>query len=296
MTTEERIPLNARPSGRSLRARRPAWLASLAALLALACAPALSAQVVADRWGPNPPASAEGHRVDTLFWLITTMISASFVIVLLLLLIPVLRDRARPGHRASYDHGSSLHDKRFTAIVSVIVFIVLDASVLYITMRDLREVVWNIPRPGGNTYQVEVLAQQWAWNFRVPGPDGRFGTSDDIVTINALTLPVDRPAVFNLASKDVIHSFYVPDMRVKRDANPGAINQVWFQPAVTGNYDILCAELCGYAHYQMHGTLAVLPQAEFEAWQQEAGALALAAWDGNDSEANWAWEWKENTP
>jgi cytochrome c oxidase subunit II len=285
--------LNSRLSGRTGRLTRPAWLATSAALLALAFAPALAAQEVADRWGPNDPASADGWRVDRLFWLITVMIGISFAIVLVLLVVPVLRDRARPGHKASYDHGRSLHDKRFTAIVSVVVFVVLDASVLIMTMKDLREVVWNVPVTETGAYNVEVLAQQWAWNFRVPGADGRFGTPDDIVTLNHLTLPNDRPAVFNLTSKDVIHSFFVPDMRVKRDANPGAINRVWFKPAVAGSYEILCAELCGFAHYQMHGTLDVLPAEQFAAWEQEAGALALSIHDSNDSEAQWAWEWKE---
>jgi len=287
--------LNSLLSGRAGRSRRPAraWLATLTALLVLACAPALAAQELANRWGPNVPASAGGDRVDNIFWLITTMISVSFLIVLVMLLVPVLRDRARPGHKAHYDEGSSLHDKRFTAVVSVIVFLVLDASVLVMTMKDLREVVWNFPKAGADAYQVEVLAQQWAWNFRVSGADGKFGTPDDIVTSNELTLPLDRPVVFNLTSKDVIHSFFVPDMRIKRDANPGAINKVWFKPVIAGTYDILCAELCGYAHYQMHASLNVLPEAAFKAWEQEAGAYALTAYDSNDSEALWAWEWKE---
>jgi cytochrome c oxidase subunit II len=274
-------------------ARRRALLATLTAVLALACTPVLAAQEVADRWGPTPSASRDGHLVDGLFWLITWLVGVSFAIVLVLLLIAVVRDRARPGHKASYDHGASLHDKRFTAITSVTVFIVLDAWVLVVTMTDLREKVWNFPKDDKGAYRVEVLAQQWAWNFRVPGADGAFGTPDDIVTLNDLTVPQDRPVIFNLTSKDVIHSLFLPDMRIKRDANPGAINQVWFQPAVAGTFDILCAELCGYAHYQMHGKLKVLPATEFAAWEQEAGAIAAAAYDSNDPEAQWAWAWKE---
>src|SRR5262245_28086959 len=144
---------------RTAHAPRAAWLATLAALLALALAPAAAA-ADGNRWGPTPPASAEGHRVDSLFMLITWLVSSSFAIVLLLMLITVVRDRARPGHSARYDHGASLHDKRFTAVVSVIVFVVLDAWVLITTMRDLREVVYNIPRSDPNAYRVEVLAQQ----------------------------------------------------------------------------------------------------------------------------------------
>jgi cytochrome c oxidase subunit II len=274
------------------RARRVA--PALAALLALSFAPALRAQEVVERWAPNPPASSFGQRFDDLFALITVLIGVSFAIVLVLLAIPVVRDRARPGHKAQYDHGSSLHDKRFTAIVSVTVFLVLDAWVLVVAMKDLREGYWNFPRPDvPGVLRVEVLGQQWAWNFRTPGADGQFGTPDDVVTLNDLTVPLDRPVVINQASKDVIHAFFIPDMRVKRDANPGAINTLWFQPVKAGDYQILCAELCGYAHYQMQGRLRVLPQEQYAAWEAEASRIALAEWDENDTEAHWAWEFKE---
>jgi cytochrome c oxidase subunit 2 len=108
-------------------------------------------------------------------------------------------------------------------------------------------------------------------------------------------VPEGRPVVFNLSSKDVIHSLFIPDMRIKRDANPGAINQVWFEaaPGKSGTYDILCAELCGYAHYQMHGTLTVVPPEAWDAWEQEASRIATATWDESDAEAQWAWDWRE---
>lgn len=273
--------------------RRAASSAAALVLLGGAAA-AQDVAKVANRWGPNPPASSYGHMFDNLFMLITTLIGLSFLVVLFMLLVPVFRDRAKPGKRAHFDHGSSLHDKRFTAVVSIIVFFVLDASVLYITMKDLREGFWNIPaRDTPDVVKVEVLGQQWAWNFRLPGTDGVFGTGDDILTINDLVVSVDRPAQFNLTSKDVIHSFFVPDMRLKRDANPGAVNAAWFEPITAGTYDILCAELCGFAHYQMHAKLRVLEQDDFDAWVAEASTMALAAYDETDSEAQWAWEWQE---
>jgi cytochrome c oxidase subunit II len=278
---------------------RPAALATLAALAVLALQHPAAALLVQDggaegpvRWGPNPTTSQDGYRVDNLFWIITGLVSASFLIVLVMLLVTVLRDRARPGVKARYDHGSSLHDKRFTAIVSVTVFLLLDASVLWITMHDLRQAVWNIPT-GKDVLRVEVLAQQWAWNFRLPGADDEFGTADDIVTINHLHVPQDRPVVVHGSSKDVIHSFFVPDMRIKRDVNPGAINKVWFQAEQPGDHEILCAELCGFAHYQMHGTLTVVPEGSWDAWQAEASQIAQATYDENDTEARWAWDWKE---
>lgn len=271
---------------------RARWLACPAALALLSVA--ASAQEAPKRWGLTPPASSYGHRFDDLFNLITLLISVSFFIVLIMLLVPVIRDRARPGKKAHFDHGNSLHDKRLTAIISIIVFIVLDAWVLVIAMTDLREGFWADPLPSDpRVERVEVLGQQWSWNFRLAGTDGEFGTPDDIITINELTVPVDRPIDMNLTSKDVIHSLFLPDMRVKRDANPGAVNEMWFQPITTGTYDILCAELCGFAHYQMHGKLHVLSEADYDAWEAEASRLALLGYDENDAEAQWAWAWQE---
>ncbi len=273
------------------------WLGTGALLLMLSpCADAAMLQEAVDlpnRWGPNPSASDYGWRYDELFTLITILISVSFAIMLILLVLPMIRDRARAGHKASFDHGSSLFDKRFTATVSVIVFIVLDAWVLVIAVRDLREGYWNIPTELEGAYRVEVLAQQWSWNFRATGLDGEFGTADDVITINDLTVPQDRPVVFNLTSKDVIHSLYVPDMRMKRDANPGAVNQAWFQPITAGDFAILCAELCGFAHYQMGAQLHVLSPEDFGAWEQDASMIAVAGFDPEDTEAQWAWDWKE---
>ena len=245
-----------------------------------------------DRWGPHPSASMDGWRVDKLFWIITALVGVSFLIVLLMLLVTVLRDRARPGVRARYDHGSSLHDKRFTATVSVAVFLLLDASVLWITMHDLRDAVWKIPNDDPQAVRVEVLGQQWAWNFRLAGVDNEFGTADDIVTINHLHVPQGRPVIVHGTSKDVIHSFFVPDMRIKRDLNPGALNATWFQAETAGDYEILCAELCGFAHYQMHGTLTVVPAGSWDAWQAEASKIAQSTYDETDTEARWAWDWK----
>jgi len=269
-------------------------MASWVATGMLLTSAAVAQDEVVKRWAPNPPASTFGHRVDSLFWLITILVSVSFAIVLIMLAVTLMRDRAKPGKRAHFDHGRSLHDKRFTAVVSVTVFIVLDAWVLYIAMQDLRTGHWMIPTKGQEgVYEVEVLAQQWAWNFRTPGVDGEFGTADDIVTINELHVPVDRPIKLNMTSKDVIHSFFMPDMRIKRDLNPGAINLLWFQAIRTGTFDLLCAELCGYAHYQMAAPIHVLDEDVFDAWEQEASQLAELAYDADDTEAHWAWEWKD---
>ena len=106
-------------------------------------------------------------------------------------------------------------------------------------------------------------------------------------------VPKDRPVSFNLTSKDVIHALFLPEMRLKRDLNPGAITEAWFKPITAGDFSILCAELCGFAHYQMFGKLQVLEQGLFNEWEAEASRLASIAFDADDTEARWAWDWQE---
>lgn len=138
-----------------------------------------------------------------------------------------------------------------------------------------------------DTVELRVVAEQYAWNIHYPGPDGRFGrvsldlltttntvgldradpaAADDVVTINELHLPVNHPVVIRLTSKDVIHGFSLPVMRVKQDAIPGYVFPVTFEPVKTGQWEIACAQLCGLGHYRMRGYLTVETEAEFRAW------------------------------
>src|SRR5919197_4146978 len=150
---------------------------------------------------------------------------------------------------------------------------------------------------------VNVTAEQFAWNVRYAGPDGVFGKTDiklldvqsnplgvdrsdpaakdDITTLNQLYLPANRPIIVKLRSKDVIHSFNVPEFRVKQDAVPGLTIPIWFVPNVTtaemrtktGNpnfqYEIACAQLCGLGHYRMRGYVTVLSAEEFQKWMDD---------------------------
>ena len=136
---------------------------------------------------------------------------------------------------------------------------------------------------------VRVVAEQFAWNAHYPGPDGKFGrtdpklvapdnplgldktdpnSKDDVTTINQLNLPIDRPILIHLSSKDVIHSFGVYELRVKQDAVPGMDIPVWFVANRAGQYDITCSQLCGLGHYRMRGTVIVQSQADFTAWME----------------------------
>ena len=140
---------------------------------------------------------------------------------------------------------------------------------------------------------VRVVAEQFACNVHYPGSDGRFGRTDlvlvgpanplgldrtdpaaqdDVTTINQLHLPVNRPAIVYLSSKDMVHSFTLPQMRIKQDAIPGLIQPVWFTPTEPGEWEIACSQLCGLAHYRMRGFYTIHTQDEYEAWLVEEAA------------------------
>jgi cytochrome c oxidase subunit 2 len=163
----------------------------------------------------------------------------------------------------------------------------------------------SIP-PENEALSVNLTPEQFAWNVRYAGPDGVFGRTDiklidlqsnplgvdrsdpaakdDITTVNQVYLPVNKPIIVNLRSKDVIHSFNVPEFRVKQDAIPGLTIPIWFIPNVTtaemrqktGNanfqYEIACAQLCGLGHYRMRGFVTVLSAEEFQKWMDDEEA------------------------
>ncbi len=141
---------------------------------------------------------------------------------------------------------------------------------------------------------VRVVAEQFVWNVHYPGPDGRFGTTsvalvtptnplgldrnspggkDDIVVLSQMHLPVGRQIIIQLSSKDVIHSFGVPAMRVKQDAIPGLFAPVWFVPTRTGEFEIACSQLCGLGHYRMRGVITVESDEAFRKFLADEAAL-----------------------
>ena len=137
--------------------------------------------------------------------------------------------------------------------------------------RSWADIKQRMPQQAMN---VEVTAEQFAWNIRYPGPDGKLETADDVVTLNQLHFPVGRPLIVTLHSKDVIHSFFLPEFRVKQDAVPGMTTRIWLEATRVGQWEIACAELCGLGHFRMKGFVTVETPEEFERWLAETAKEA----------------------
>jgi cytochrome c oxidase subunit II len=178
-------------------------------------------------------------------------------------------------------------ERRWALIPVAVMTVVAEGGVIVLGLP-----VWGkyYAAPPADVLTVEVPAEQFAWNVRYAGADGQFGrtspqlitlnnpigldsgdrkASDDIILLNDIHLPVNRPARIRLHSKDVIHSFYVPDFRMRQDAVPGMSIDVWFVPTETGTFELACSQLCGFGHYTMRGLVTVVPEQEFEQWLVE---------------------------
>jgi cytochrome c oxidase subunit II len=152
----------------------------------------------------------------------------------------------------------------------------------------------SAPPPLAEALEIRVVAEQFAWNIQYPGPDRVFGSTsdalisasnplgidrrdpnarDDIGILNVLTLPLGRPVVVYLSSRDVIHSFTLNEMRVKQDATPGVVATTWFTAVKTGTWDIACSQLCGLGHYRMRGEYSVVTDEQWAAWLRRELAL-----------------------
>jgi cytochrome c oxidase subunit 2 len=210
--------------------------------------------------------STYGGQIDGLFRLILWITGIIFVLVEALLVFFLIRYRRREGRVPKYTHGSNRLEVIWTIVPAVIcVFLAI------LSRRSWADIKQTMPREAMN---VEVTAEQFAWNIRYPGPDGKFETPDDVVTLNQFHFPVGRAVVVTLRSKDVIHSFFLPEFRVKQDAVPGMTTRIWFEATRTGNWEIACAELCGLGHFRMKGFVTVETPEEFDRWLAETAREA----------------------
>ncbi len=239
---------------------------------------------VAKTWWLPHGASTSAPWIDHQFGLTYLLMGIIFVAAQASLGYLVWKFRDRPSAKpVQYSHGNTKLEIIWTALTAI----------LFIGLNLMGSHVWAAERfapPNADAVPVEVTSMQFAWYFRYPGPDGKYGATsaslmdpsagseaavglntsdadakDDVVT-GTMYLPVNRQVDLTLKAVDVIHSFFVPSMRFKQDAVPGLAIHMHFTPTETGDYDIVCAELCGLGHYKMHGTLKVVSQAEFDDW------------------------------
>ena len=211
-------------------------------------------------------ASTFAPQVDRLFWAILWITGFFFFLVQGVLLVFVLLYRNRPGQKASYIHGNTAVEVVWTLIPALILLVLTVAS------QKVWEEIRFPKQVPQNPLVVEILAEQFAWNIRYPGPDRQSGTADDITTLNQLHLPLGQPTLVQIQSKDVIHSFFVAEFRLKQDAVPGLPTRIWVEPTQSGQYEIRCAELCGLGHYRMRGYVTAESRPEFEQWLTETKA------------------------
>jgi cytochrome c oxidase subunit 2 len=235
--------------------------------------------------GLPPNASEHGYQIDHIIefchWFMGALLvgwSAYFIYVLI---------RFRRGRHPVADHegvksGISTHLEFSVVLIETVLLIGFAIPLWAKRVNAFPETK--------DAILVHVVGQQFNWNFHLPGPDGQFGRrdvslvsnsnpvgldpndpagKDDIVVLNELHVPVDRAIIIELSSKDVVHNFCLPHMRIAQDAIPGSVIPLWFRPLKTGTYEIVCGQLCGLGHYSMKGSLVVDSLADYQAWLKE---------------------------
>ena len=217
-------------------------------------------------WFPEPAASSAG-KIDTLYDVLLICSVPVFILVMTIAIYSVVRFRAKPGDMGD---GPPIHgNTRLEVIWVTIPFIMVSALAIYgwITLED-------IEAKQKDEMVVNVTGQQFTWTFEYPS---------EKVASKELYLPVDRPVEFKIKTKDVIHSFWVPQFRLKSDAVPGLTTKIRLTPDKQGNYEVVCAELCGLGHATMRQFVHVVPADDFQTWiadQKKAAGGGGAAGGG----------------
>jgi len=189
-------------------------------------------------------ASTYAGSIDGLIMLILVLVGFWFLAAEGVFFWLIWRFRARPGERSQYLTGNEKHVKRWVTIPHALV-LVCDVFIIIGSVRVWYHIKQQLPEADST---IRIIGQQWAWTFQHPGPDNILDTADDIFTVDALHVEVEKTYHFRLESRDVLHSFSVPVFRLKQDAVPGRSITGWFRPSRTGEHDIQCAEICGIGH------------------------------------------------
>lgn len=241
-----------------------------------------------EHWWLPALASQEAGRIDAMFLTMLATIGGVFIIVHVLLAFVVFRFVMDPARKGAYIHENARLEYTWTILTAAILvaFVVMGGSI-WAAFQIQPAGLGPAAHQAGDVLQVEVVGRQFFWNMRYPGPDGelaqaapRFMTADnplgidpddpagadDVVVVNELVLPAGRRVRLQLRSADVIHSFFLPHFRIKMDAVPGRTTEIWLDPSETGEYEAVCAELCGAGHYVMRSRVVVVDPDDFEEW------------------------------
>ncbi len=240
--------------------------------------------------GQPPNASEHGYQIDHILEFSHWFMGALFVgwsLFFIFVLIRFRKGRHPVADHAGVRSGISTHLEFSVVLIEAVLLL---GFAIPLWAKRVNE----FP-PTKDAILVHAVGQQFNWNFHLPGPDGQFGRrdvgfvtnsnplgldpndpagKDDIVTLGELHVPVDRPVIIELSSKDVIHNFCLPHMRIAADAIPGSLIPMWFKPIKTGTYEVVCGQLCGLGHYGMKGTLVVDTPEDYQAWLKERAELA----------------------
>jgi cytochrome c oxidase subunit II len=206
--------------------------------------------------------STFGPSIDSMLRMIFYVVGFFFVVSEGAILVFAILYRRKEGGHASFVRGESARE---LAWILVPAFIVTCFDVSFdVRAKPIWEMVKEHQPPAALT--VKLTALQFGWEFTYPGPDGQFGTKDDLIQTNTLTVPEGQVVRLLIESKDVIHSFYVPQLRLRQDAVPGRQIPAWFELTRPGKFEIGCSQLCGVSHFAMKGILNVLTQAQYQQW------------------------------
>ncbi|MBC7658391.1 MAG: cytochrome c oxidase subunit II [Chitinophagaceae bacterium] len=206
--------------------------------------------------------SSFANDINNLILLITVLAGFWLIVAEVVLFWLVWKFRRKPGVKAQYITGERKEEMKWIHWPHNLILI-CDVVIIVFAIRVWYTVKQQLP-PAGST--IRIIGQQWAWRFVMPGADNVLGTKDDIETVDELHVKVDSVYHFKLETIDVIHSFSVPQFRLKQDGLPGRIVTGWFKPTKVGRFDIQCAEICGIGHGIMMSKLFVDSPEDYDKW------------------------------
>ncbi|MFO1021457.1 MAG: cytochrome c oxidase subunit II [Planctomycetales bacterium] len=238
-------------------------------------------------WFNSPALSSLGKEIDDLFYMLMIIVTVVFLGTQVALVYVVWKFTDRKNPKSWFLHGSHTLEVLWTiAPAGILLFIALYQMDVWQRYRMISKFNTNaMSHP-----LAEVTARQFEWRIRHPSPDRHFHNQaevddwlarpkpDDLYTVNDLHMPSGKPVVIHLRTEDVLHSFFIPDLRVKQDAVPGMVIPVWFDSVRSGHFDLVCAELCGWGHYKMRGRITSESEEEFK--QHLAHLKASQNFDG----------------